>query len=331
LGFIDVHTHITSEAYTSLLTEHGSHIYNLRPDSEGRTVVMRGNIRFMTFTEPMFDPEMRFAPMDEVGVDMQLLSYTCPNIYWAGPDIVEHLTRTMNDHLASVCKQWPDRYRGLASVPLQNVELAISEMERAVDDLDMVGLIILANVNEKPLDSPEFEPFWAALNERKLPVLLHPTVPPGIDSMGMDQYGLVPSIGFMIDTTLAVSRMVFAGVFERYPDWPMIVSHAGATIPYIAARLDQCYRNIPDAREHIDRPPTEYLKNLYYDTVTYDDQALQLAINLAGPERVLYGSDYPHNIGDMQGCADRVDSLSIAESDRELIRSGNARRIFRLQ
>ena len=136
MGFIDVHTHITSEAYTSLLTEHGSHIYNLRPDSEGRTVVMRGNIRFMTFTEPMFDPEMRFAPMDEVGVDMQLLSYTCPNTYWAGPDIVEHLTRTMNDHLASVCNQWPDRYRGLASVPLQNVELAISEMERAVDDLE---------------------------------------------------------------------------------------------------------------------------------------------------------------------------------------------------
>ena len=97
----------------------------------------------------------------------------------------------------------------------------------------MVGLIILANVNEKPLDSPEFEPFWAALNERKLPVLLHPTVPPGIDSMGMDQYGLVPSIGFMIDTTLAVSRMVFSGVFERYPDRPVIVSHAGATIPYI--------------------------------------------------------------------------------------------------
>ncbi|MCH8309066.1 MAG: amidohydrolase family protein [Chloroflexi bacterium] len=151
MPFIDVHTHITSEAYTSLLTEHGSHIYSLRPDSEGRTVVMRGDIRFMTFTEPMFDPEMRFAPMDEVGVEMQLLSYTCPNSYWAGPDVVEQVTRTMNDHLASVCDQWPDRYRGLASVPLQNVELAISEMERAVDQLDMVGLIILANVNDSIL------------------------------------------------------------------------------------------------------------------------------------------------------------------------------------
>ena len=148
--------------------------------------------------------------------------------------------------------------------------------------------------------------------------------------MRMDQYGLVPSVGFMIDTTLAVSRMVFAGIFKRYPDWPMIVSHAGATLPFIAARLDQCFHNIPDAREHIDRPPTEYLKNLYYDTVTYDDQALQLALNLSGPERLLYGSDHPHNIGDMQGCADRVDNPPIAESDRELIRSGNARRIFGL-
>ena len=132
-------------------------------------------------------------------------------------------------------------------------------------------------------------------------MLLHPTVPPGVDSMGMDRYGLVPSIGFMIDTTLAVRRMIFAGIFERHPDWPLIVSHAGATLPFIAGRLDQCHRFIPDCRAHISRPPSEYLKGLYYDTVCYDDEALLLAYKLAGPRRLLYGSDYPHNIGDMAG------------------------------
>ena len=110
----------------------------------------------------------------------------------------------------------------------------------------------------------------------------------------------------MIDTTLAVSRMVLGGVFERYPDWPMIVSHAGATLPYIASRLDQCHRNIPDAREHISAPPADYLKRLYYDTVCYDDLSLKLVLDMAGADHLLYGSDYPHNIGDMQGCADRV-------------------------
>ncbi len=330
MSLIDVHNHILSTAYTDLLTKHGGHIYQLQQDSEGSTVVMRKGARFMTFTAPMFDPELRFPAMDEVGVDMQLLSYTCPNSYWAKDDVAEEVTRVMNDHLAEVCARWPDKFRGLASVPLQNVDLALKEMERAVDQLGMVGLIILANVNDAPLDAPQFEVFWAALNERKLPVLLHPTTPPGVDDMGMDQYGMIPAIGFMIDTTIAVTRMVLAGVFERYPDWPLIVGHAGATLPFLAARLDQCHRNIPDARTRISKLPSEYLSNLYYDTVTYDEDALMMTYKLAGPGNLLYGSDYPHNIGDMAGCAARVNSLPIGEQEKEMIRSGNAQRIFKL-
>ncbi len=244
------------------------------------------------------------AIMDEFGVEMQLLSYTCPNSYWAQGESAEKVVRVMNDHLAEVCARWPQRFRGLASVPLQNVDLALKELERAVDELGMVGLIILANVNEVPLDDPQFDDFWAALNARRLPVLLHPTVPPGAESMALDRFGLIPSIGFMFDTTLAIARMVYAGVFEKYPDWPLIVGHAGATLPFIASRLDQVHRFIPDARDCISRPPSEYLKNLYYDTVCYDQEALLLAYKLAGPEHLLYGSDYPHNIGDVKGCAE---------------------------
>jgi len=330
MPLIDVHNHILSREYTDLLARHGGHRYSLAQDAEGRTVVMRAGARFMTFTEPMFDPELRFPAMDEVGVAIELLSYTCPNAYWAEGALAAEVARVMNDHLAEVCARWPARFRGLASVPLQDVDLALKELERAVDRLGMVGLIVLANVNETPLDDPRFEPFWAALNERRLPVLLHPTVPPGVDAMGMDRYGLVPSIGFMIDTTLAVTRMIFAGVFERHPDWPLIVSHAGATLPFIAGRLDQCHRFIPDARARISRLPTEYLKGLYYDTVCYDEEALLLAYKLAGPRHLLYGSDYPHNIGDMAGCARRIDALPIGEGEKELVRSGNARRLFNL-
>jgi aminocarboxymuconate-semialdehyde decarboxylase len=108
------------------------------------------------------------------------------------------------------------------------------------------------------------------------------------------------------------------------------VSHAGATLPFIAGRLDRCHRFIPDARARIARPPSEYLKRLYYDTVSYDVEALMLAYRLAGPERLLYGSDYPHNIGDMPGCAARVAAMPIPEAEKDLIRSGNARRIFSL-
>jgi aminocarboxymuconate-semialdehyde decarboxylase len=135
----------------------------------------------------------------------------------------------------------------------------------------------------------------------------------------------------MFDTTLAVTRLVLAGVFERYPDWPLIVGHTGATLPYLAGRLDICYRAIPETRQGgIPRPPSEYLKRLYYDTVTFDEHALQLAYQLAGPAQLLYGSDYPHVIGDMRGCAARIDALPIPEAEKEQIRSGNARRLFGL-
>lgn len=330
MGLIDVHTHILSRAWVDLLESHGRHRYQIGRDSEGRRVVMRGGARFMSLTDAMFDPEMRLRAMDEVGVELEILSYTCPNCYWAEGEVAEEVARAMNDHLAEVCARWPSRFRGLGSVPLQDVDLALRELERAVDQLGMVGLIILANVNDILLDDARFEPFWAELDRRRLPVLLHPTVPPGVERMGMDQYGLIAALGFMIDTTLAVTRMVLAGVFERYPNWPLIVSHAGATLPFLAARLDQCHRFIPDTRQRISRLPSDYLRQLHYDTVTYDVGALRLAYSLAGPRQLLYGSDYPHNIGDMPGCKARIAALSIPEEEKELIRWGNARRLFGL-
>ncbi|HEV8310912.1 MAG TPA: amidohydrolase family protein [Methylomirabilota bacterium] len=330
MALIDVHNHILSKTWVELLASYGGHRYQTARDPEGRTIVLRKGARFLGLTDAMFDPEMRLRAMDEVGVAIELLSYTCPNCYWADGRAAETVARAMNDHLADVCARWPDRFRGLGSVPLQDVDLALKELERAVDQLGMVGLIVLANVNETPLDDPRFEPFWAALNERRLPVLLHPTVPPGVEAMGMDRYGLVPTIGFMIDTTLAVTRMILAGIFERYPEWPLIVGHTGATLPFIAGRLDQCHRFIPETRARLSQAPSTYLKRLYYDTVCYDEHALELAYKLAGPERLLYGSDYPHTIGDMAGCARRIEALPIPEAEKELIRSGNARRLFGL-
>jgi aminocarboxymuconate-semialdehyde decarboxylase len=331
VALIDVHNHILSRAWVDLLTAHGGDRYQMAQDAEGRAIVLRKGARFLGLTEAMFDPERRLRAMDEVGVGIQLLSYTCPNCYWAPDKVAAEVARTMNDHLAEVCARWPDRFRGLASLPMQNVDLALKELDRAADHLGMVGLILLANVNETPLDDPRFEPVWAELDRRHLPVLLHPTVPPGAEAMGMDRFGLVPALGFMFDTTLALARMVLAGVFERYPHFPMIVGHTGATLPYLAGRLDACYQHIPEARQGgIPKPPSEYLKRLYYDTVTYDMNALMLAYRTVGPRRLIYGSDYPHVIGDMKGCADRVTALPVAEGDRELIREGNARRIFRL-
>ena len=330
MNLIDVHTHISSTAYMDLLAGQGGKVYGRGRDSEGNEVVTWNGARFMTLTAPMFDTEARTEPEAAAGVKTGMLSYTCPNCYWAEGELAERLPKIMNDHLADVCARYPGRYRGLASIPLQDTDLALAELERAVDDLGLSGLIILANVNETPLDDPRFEPVWNELNRRRLPTLVHPTVPPGAEAMRIGEYGMIAALGFMVDTTLAIARMAISGVFERNPDWPLIVSHAGATVPYLVGRFDQCYRIIPDVRAHAPHPPSHYLKRLYYDTVCYEANALKLAYDLAGPERLLYGSDFPHNIGDMPGCADRISQLEIPEAEKEMIRHGNAERIFKL-
>ena len=146
--------------------------------------------------------------------------------------------------------------------------------------------------------------------------------------MDMQRYNLVASVGFMFDTTLAVARMIYDGFFERYQRLKIIACHAGGAIPYLIGRLDFCYQNMPPMREVIEVPPSEYLDKIYFDTVTFTQGALDLCVKTAGHRNVLYGSDYPHNIGDMKGCLARVDALP--EAARQAIRGKNAARIFNL-
>ena len=132
----------------------------------------------------------------------------------------------------------------------------------------------------------------------------------------------------MFDTSLAVSRMIFDGFFDRYPKLKLIAAHGGGALPYLAGRLDICHANMPACREKISARPSSYLKKIYYDSVVFQQDSLELAIKVGGVRNVLYGSDYPHNIGDMKGCLARVDALPSAT--RDAVRGGNAMRIFRL-
>ncbi len=163
---------------------------------------------------------------------------------------------------------------------------------------NMVGAIIGANINGRPIDDPAFAPFYEALNARKSTMLIHPMVPAGIEVM--NNYALAPLVGFMMDTTLAVARLIFSGFFDKYPDVKVIVGHLGATAPYLAGRLDIGYRSYPDCKG-IEQAPSEYLKRMYYDTVSFHIPALHCAAETVGADRIVFGSDYPHVIGDVAG------------------------------
>ena len=322
---IDVHTHMLSDAYLGLLKAHGAPRFSVKEVKGGQQAVHLEGAPFMTLTPGMFDYDLRIRCMDEAGVDVAVVSLTCPNVYWGTAEESLAAARIMNDDMAGAQRMHPSRIRWFCSLPWQYADLAIAELARACDG-GAVGVMVLGNVAGRPLTDPGFDPVWAEIDRRRLPVLLHPSAPPGMGAMEMISYNLVASIGFMFDTTLAVTRMIFDGFLDRYPGLKLIAAHGGATLPYLAGRLDRCHEQMPACREKISDPPSAYLRRIYYDAVVYRPEALALCIEIAGADRVLYGSDYPHNIGDMKGCLARVDALPPGQ--KQAVRGDNARRIF---
>jgi len=324
---VDVHTHMLNEEFLRLLRKHGGG-YKVRKVVGGQSGVFKDGAPFMTLMPGMFDYELRIRAMDEARVDIAVVTLTSPNVYWGSAKVSLAAAQTMNDDMAAQQRRYPERIRFMCSLPWQHARLAVAELKRAVDELGAVGVMVLANIDGASLTDKRFAPVWREIDKRGLAVLVHPSAPPGTAELDVMRYNLIASVGFMFDTSLAVARMIFDGFFERHPNLKLIAAHGGGTLPYIAGRLDICFDNMPACREKISRKPSEYLKRIYYDSVVFQQESLELALKVGGTENVLYGSDYPHNIGDMKGCLARVDALPPAQ--RDAVRGGNAFRIFRL-
>ena len=327
---IDVHTHMLSEDYLNVLREHGGPKYDVREVSTlvgPRPAIHRHGAMFMTVFEEMFNYDLRIKNMDKARVDIAIVSLTCPNAFWGGEDVSAGTARLINDHMAHEHSRRPDRIQFFCTLPWQYADKAVEELERAVG-LGAVGVMVLANIDEKQLTEQCFEPVWDAIDKLGLPVLVHPCLPPGAESMQLDVFHLAASNGFLFDTTLAISRMIMDGFFDRYQNLKIIASHGGGTLPYMIGRLDRVWETVPAGREKIDRPPSSYMPQIYADAVVYRQGALQLCVSEFGEDNVMYGSDYPHNIGDMAGVLSRVDAL--APGLRDKIRCKNAVRVFGL-
>src|SRR5437868_7320918 len=218
----------------------------------------------MTPVPAMFDYALRLRTMDEHGVDICIVSLTCPNCYWGGPEISLKAARIMNDDMAAAQTAHPDRLRWFASLPWQYPDLALGELGRACD-AGARGVMVLANVDGRPLTDPAFASIWTAIDARRLAVLVHPTAPPGVAEMDMARFQLTASIGFTFDTSLAIARMIYDGFFDRYRDLSIIASPGGGALPYLISRMDQCFDNIPACREKISARPSEYCSRIYAD------------------------------------------------------------------
>ena len=221
------------------------------------------------------------------------------------------------------------RFLPLATLPLCDPAASVQEFRRATEQLNLPGAMLFSNVNGIGLDDEQFWPLYEAANDRDAVLMIHPTYPVGVEAMR--DYWLMPLNGFLFDTTLAASKLVFSGVVKRYPRIQWILGHLGGTIPYLAERLDRGWRAFRECRAHIDEPPTAYLKrHFYYDTVNFAAGPLKLAIEFAGAGRILAGSDYPHMIGSIPLMLEALRALPITEDERHGILGGNAQRLFKV-
>jgi len=319
---IDIHTHYYPEAFFELIRESPFSDFSFDRDPTGRTIIKYRGARFFGITAPMTDVAKRIEDMDRVGIDVEVVSLSTPNVFFADEKRQPEVARIMNDAYAELVDRHPRRFKAFASIPMDSPEHAIRELHRAVDDLKMNGVILLSNIRGRPLTSPTYRPFFEEANRMKLCIFLHPMIPANAEAFS--QYVLGPLVGFPFDTTLAVARMCFDGLLADLPDIRWIIGHLGGAIPYLMERLDNGFRDFAECRARIDQLPSIYLKKLYYDTVTFSPYTLRMVRDMVGVDHMLMGSDYPHMLGSIDRAVSSIEELAIPQHEKQKIFSSTA-------
>jgi aminocarboxymuconate-semialdehyde decarboxylase len=314
---IDVHAHYFPESYLNVFDRAYAN-----PTTEREVGVRKIIENKVRPNAAMYRIEERLALMERLGVDMQVVSVSIPFTYHADRAIAVDMAQAVNDGTAEVCRRYPARFKGFATLPLPHVDAALAELARAIDTLDLHGVVLGGNVLHEGLDKAEFAPVFDEINRRKLALFIHPTVPCGIECM--QEYDLAAAVGYLLDTCLAALRLVYSGTCERCPNLQPILCHAGGYLPFQWDRLDMSYHTRPETRQRISKPPTEYLKRFYYDNADFYVPALRCTLDTVGAGQIVLGSDFPFGVGDMEKMLSSLVGLGLSAADRARIESENA-------
>jgi len=326
MRIVDFHNHYYPPEYVTAL-ERAESAVKVTYDADGNPCVhYPGDYNILVPGHR--DIEFRQRVLDEHGVATQVLTFTTPGVHVEAPGVAVAMARQINDAFARVVAERRGRFTALATLPLNDPAASVAELERAMTDLGLPGAMVFSNVNHVALADERFHPLWKKADDLGAVIYIHPTDPAGVEAM-LD-YWLMPLVGFLMDTTLAASTLVFSGVVQRHPRIRWVLTHMGGAIPYLAERLDRGYRAFAECRRHINRPPSEYLRRFYFDTVNFNPDAVRLAIAFAGADRILAGSDYPHQIGSIPLMTETLLKLDVEEDVRKKIFGENAIRLLGL-
>jgi aminocarboxymuconate-semialdehyde decarboxylase len=323
---IDFHCHFYPEEYLRKLEASKGDV-RIEKNEKGEKIILSMGAKAGPVTEDFFDIEVRLDRIKENNIDMQVLSTPHPGVDRFSPAESAEMARIINDGLSKVVKKYPKNFQALAMLPLIDTKLALKELDRAVLDLGLKGMCILTNVAGKTSDSDFLLPVYERAQSLGIPIFVHPTTPLG--AQVMQEWRLAVILGFEFDIVLSATRLAYSGILERFPELNFVISHLGAGIPFLAGRIDRGYHD-PTCGIKTKKPTSEYLKELYCDTVSFYQPALMMAYEFYGAHRMVLGSDFPLLIGDLPGAVPSIEAMDIAREEKEKILGKNVEGLLKL-
>lgn len=326
MNVIDTHSHWFPQEWVDLMEKKGAaNGAKIGKNARGQLTFHVPGMSYV-FKREYTDLDIRFKAMDDAGITMHALSLTSPAVYWAPPEFGLELSRLWNDKCSEVVMKYPQRFIGLATVPMQAPELALPELERASKLPGLRGVYMATSINGINLDEKMFFPVYAKCEELRWPIFLHPLNTVGAERMG--KYHLRNLLGNPYDTGIAAASLIFGGVIDAFPKLDVVLVHAGGAFPALVGRMDHGAAVRAEAK--LPHPPSSYVRRFYYDTITHNDQILMNLIRQMGVDRILLGSDHPADMGNTRP-ADVVRRLTeLSANERNMILGGNAARLLKL-